>query len=140
MTCSTVSLLLLAVVAGPLPMDDPTWESVRMPDARVLLVAAFPYGRIVVKQGRTLVYEVQAEPRRSGEGSGRGGRVSGRESSAKPAAGTLTPAPLKPQPVRDKLSPPPYLTITTGRDSLMIEAGLGNYEISIELRMPRQAR
>ena len=106
-----------------------------MPDARVQLVVACPCGRIVVKQGRTLVYETPADPPK------RATKV-GRESAAKPAAATapttLTPAPLKPQAVGGEPFPPPYLAVTTGPAYLKIEAGLGSYEVTLELYLPRQ--
>ncbi len=133
MKCSVVSLLLLAVVASPMRAETPPRASVKAPDARVLLDVAFPCCRFVVKQGRTLVYDPPAEPQRGRERAGPA-------SHPKPAPGTLTntltPAPLEPQSVSDPPSPPPYFTITTGRFFLTIEAGMGNYEISIELLMP----
>jgi hypothetical protein len=98
-----------------------------MPDARVQLDVAFSWGRIVVKQGRTMVYEPAAEPQQR---SNREGGTAGAQ------RGTLAPTPLQPQPVSDQRFPPPYFVIRTGEAALKIEAGLGNYEVSIELGMP----
>jgi hypothetical protein len=46
---------------------------------------------------------------------------------------------VEPQPVNDRFSPPPYFVLTTGKTFLTIEAGLGNYEVFIELSLPRRA-
>jgi hypothetical protein len=101
-----------------------------MPDARVQLDVAFSWARIVVKQGRTVVYEPAAEPQRRQQRSDREGGTTDalRE--------TLAPTPLKPEPVGDRRFPPPYFAIRTGEAALKIEAGLGNYELSVELCMP----
>ncbi|SRR5579883_3252193 len=149
---TALSLLLLAVVIGPLRAADPPWESAPTPDARVRLDVACSWGRIVVKQGRTVVYEPAADAKRPEKKSGRDGGKSGALSKiAVPTtlkvdelvkdlrssqASTLAP---KPQPVSDERFPPSYVAVTTGEAFLKIEAGLGNYEVSIELRMPRHA-
>jgi hypothetical protein len=130
MSRAALSLLLVAVVTGPLRADDRPQESGRMTDARVQLDVAFSWGRIVVKQGRTVVYEPAAEPPRRQQRSDREGGTTGTP------RGTLAPTPLKPEPVGDRRFPPPYFATRTGEAALKIEAGLGNYEVSIELGMP----
>ncbi len=126
-----------------------------MPDARVRLDVACSWGRIVVKQGRTVVFEPAAELERPEKRSGRnGGKTAALSNTLVPRtlkpdelvkelrssqATTLVPAPVKPQPVSDQRFPPPYFAIMTGEGFLKSEAGLGNYEVSIELRMPRHA-
>jgi hypothetical protein len=103
-------------------------------DARVLLDIAFPCGRVILKQGRTVAYEAAVEPESPKKKSGRESKTTGTSD------GTLTPAPVAPQPVNDKFFPPPYFVITTGKTFLTIEAGVGNYEVFIELDMPRLGR
>ncbi len=134
MRCTAFSLLLLALLASSLRADERSGKTAPYRDARVLLDIAFPCGRIILKQGRTVAYERSVEPERPKKKSGRESNTTGTSS------GTLTPAPAEPQPVNDRFFPPPYFVITTGKTFLTIEAGLGNYEVFIELDMPRLGR
>jgi hypothetical protein len=81
-----------------------------------------------------VAYEPAVEPERPKKKSGSESNTTGTSS------GTLTLAPVEARPVNDKLFPPPYFVITTGKTFLTIEAGLGNYEVFIELDIPRLGR
>jgi len=131
MRCAASSLLLVALLPSFLRADERPGKIAPYRDACVLLDIAFPCGRIILKQGRTVAYEAAVEPGRPKKKSGRVRNTTGT------APRTLTPEPVVPQPANDTFFPPPYFVTRTGKTFLTIEAGLGNYEVFIELDMPK---
>ena len=163
-------LVLIAGGMSPLPApSDPPPQPTKPGDARVLLRIELPAAKIIVKQGRTVVYEVPPADRPQPPAPQRpADNGNGRPAQAVPPAGTARPdrkpgqfdqaevkdlvktlraggisVPLKAKPIRE-----PWLVrwpdvawgVERGPDSLTVWAGAFDYEVLFEVRLSGQGR
>ena len=161
-------LTLVLIAAGPSALSacDPAPQPANPRDARILFRIERPAVKVVVKQGRTLVYEVprpdrpqpRTPPRPADNPSGGPAQAGPPKEMARPdrepggrfsrpevdefvnrlRAGA-TPSPLKAEPIRGPW-PAPAWGIERRPDSVTVWAGAYDYEVLFEFRLSGQGR
>jgi hypothetical protein len=162
-------LVLVLTAAGLSPLSargEPPPQPAHPADTRILLRLELPAVRVIVKRGRTVVYEVPRADRPQPPAPQRpADNRSGRPAQAGPSAGMVRPdgepgrpfsraevealvkalragagpAPLETKPVRDSW-PDPTWGMARGPDSVTVWAGVFDYEVLFEFRLAGRGR
>jgi hypothetical protein len=164
-----LALVLIAAGLSPLPADDPPPQPANPRDARILFRIELPAVKVVVKGGRTVVYEVPRADRPQPPAPGRpADDRNGRPARAVPPAEVARPdrkpgqfgraevedlvnalraggssVPLKTKPTREPWLirwPDAAWGVERGPDSVTVWAGAFDYEVLFEVRLSGHGR